>query len=150
MPRQTHEKPGIFEGPAVFNMNSNVFYIHQKIKPLSVNKAWRGRRYKTKEYLNYEKRLIYEMPKKEFPIYSKYYIVMFFYFSSGMSDWDNPIKPIQDILQKKYGFNDKDVYIAHIVKKITTKSNEGLSIYIGNADDFISDVSTIMQAESKG
>jgi len=30
-----------------------------------------------------------------------------FGFGNSLSDWDNPVKPTQDILSKKYGFNDK-------------------------------------------
>ena len=41
------------------------------------------------------------MPDPPFEIYFK------FGFSSNCSDWDNCIKTTQDILAKKYGFNDK-------------------------------------------
>ena len=33
-----------------------------------------------------------------------------FGFRRSNSDIDNPVKPLQDILQKHYGFNDKQVY----------------------------------------
>ena len=26
-----------------------------------------------------------------------------------MADWDNPVKPLQDILQKKYNFDDRRI-----------------------------------------
>ena len=29
--------------------------------------------------------------------------------SNKLADWDNPIKPFVDILQKKYGFNDNRI-----------------------------------------
>ena len=32
------------------------------IKPLSVNKMWQGRRYKTYEYQKYEKEFLYLLP----------------------------------------------------------------------------------------
>jgi len=76
-------------------------------KPLSVNDAWKGKRYKTDEYKLYQTKLLWLLPKKidipdpPFEIYFK------FGFSSTLSDWDNPVKPLQDILSKKYGFNDK-------------------------------------------
>ena len=41
------------------------------------------------------------------PPFSVYYE---FGFSSANCDLDNPIKPLQDILQKRYGFNDKDIH----------------------------------------
>ena len=33
-----------------------------KIKPLSVNKAWQGKRFKTREYKSYEELLLYLFP----------------------------------------------------------------------------------------
>ena len=45
-----------------------------------------------------------------------YVVNIQFSFSSLASDVDNPTKPFLDILQKKYGINDK-----HIVKLILEK-----------------------------
>ena len=42
-------------------------------------------------------------------------------------DFDNPVKPFVDILQKKYGFNDKQIMRAVIDKVIVKKGKE----YIG-------------------
>jgi len=75
--------------------------------PLSVNKAWKGTRYKTDTYKNYEKFLMWKLPKKIDLPAPPYEIHFEFGFSSSLSDWDNPCKPLQDILQKKYKFNDK-------------------------------------------
>jgi hypothetical protein len=36
--------------------------------------------------------------------------------SNVLSDWDNPVKPFQDILQKRYGFNDKNIFKAVVTK----------------------------------
>ena len=77
-----------------------------KIKPLSVNKAWKGRRYKTQEYKNYEKTLLWTLPRIKIPD-PPYFISYIFGFSSSLSDADNPVKPFQDVISKKYGFNDK-------------------------------------------
>jgi Holliday junction resolvase RusA-like endonuclease len=41
-----------------------------------------------------------------------------------MSDWDNPVKPLQDILQKKYGFNDKDIFQGTVSKRKVNKGEE--------------------------
>ena len=51
-----------------------------------------------------------------------------FGLSNKASDIDNPVKPILDILQKKYGFNDRDIYELHIKKTIVSKGNEFISI----------------------
>ena len=51
-------------------------------------------------------------------------LTCWFGFSSRGSDWDNPIKPFQDILQKKYKFNDSRIYEGHVYKKIVKKGEE--------------------------
>lgn len=97
--------------------------ISKQIKPLSVNKAWEGRRFKSEEYKAYEKELLLTLPSKKLPP-PPYQIYFEFGFSSSASDWDNPIKPLQDILCKKYGFNDKDVFDARIRKRIVAKGED--------------------------
>ena len=75
--------------------------IEKKIKLLSVNEVWQGKRYKTKKYDTYEKILGYTLPNEKINSLNSYYIIFIFNFANKLSDWDNPIKPLQDILQKK-------------------------------------------------
>lgn len=77
------------------------------VKPLSVNEVWKGKRYKTDKYDNYTTKLMWLLPKSYKLPPPPYEIRLTWGFSSPLSDWDNPIKPFQDILAKKYGFNDK-------------------------------------------
>lgn len=93
-----------------------------KIKPLSVNECWQGKRFKTKKYNIYERELLLLLKPIKLPL-SPYKIYLEFGLSNTLSDWDNPVKPIQDILQKKYGFNDRDIFEAH-VKKVKVKKGE--------------------------
>lgn len=93
------------------------------VKPLSVNNCWQGKRFKTPEYKAYEKMLLYLLPKITVPE-GKLKISFVFGFSSSASDWDNPIKPLQDILQKKYGFNDKNIHEATVKKVLVKKGQE--------------------------
>jgi Holliday junction resolvase RusA-like endonuclease len=95
-----------------------------KIKPLSSNDAWKGRRFKTDLYKNYEKALLFKLDKGFKLPEAPYEIHFEFGFSNKASDWDNPIKSFQDILQKKYKFNDKDIYRAVVEKKIVPKGEE--------------------------
>jgi len=95
------------------------------IKPISVNACWQGRRFKTPKYKTYEKELLYKLKSYKIPK-GKLLINITFGVSSKLMDWDNPIKPFQDVLQKKYGFNDRDVYCAIVEKK---DSSEGRRIY---------------------
>ena len=93
------------------------------IKPLSVNDAWQGRRFKTTDYTQYEMAILLMLPKKKLPE-PPYEIWFTFGFSNPASDIDNGVKPFVDILQKKYKFNDKEIYGMHIVKKIVPKGQE--------------------------
>lgn len=78
------------------------------IKPMSVNKAWQGRRFKTNDYQNYERAVLIllrpmTIPDGELDIYLKWG------FSNKACDFDNPVKLFVDCLQKKYGFDDKRI-----------------------------------------
>lgn len=121
--------------------------IEKKIKLLSVNGAWQGRRYKTKNYEDYEKTLLYTLPNEKINTIKSYYIIFILNFSNKLSDWDNPIKPLQDILQKKYGFNDRDINIAMVYKRIVPKKDEGFVVYIGDSNNFYDDFVTIKKQQ---
>lgn len=95
-----------------------------KTCPLSVNLAWQGRRYKTPTYKAYEKEMLWLLPRDITIPDGELKIFIEWGFSSKSSDWDNPIKPFVDILQKKYGFNDNRIYEAKIKKKIVKKGEE--------------------------
>jgi len=100
------------------------------IKPLSVNEAWKGRRIKTKEYKAYEKTLLLLLPNNYKMPTPPYHIEYTFGFSSVLSDVDNPVKLVQDILQKKYKFNDKDVFSFCATKEKVDKGKEYISFEI--------------------
>jgi len=77
-----------------------------KTKAISVNECWQGRRFKTKLYKDYEEALGYLLPKIEVPE-GELELKINVGLSNIQSDLDNCVKPFQDILQKKYGFNDR-------------------------------------------
>jgi Holliday junction resolvase RusA-like endonuclease len=93
-----------------------------KVKPLSVNDAWKGRRYKTDAYKQYEQYLLWTLPKIDIPE-PPYQIEIEFGVSKSF-DIDNGVKPFLDILQKKFLFNDKDVYSLNLKKVIASKGFE--------------------------
>ena len=97
-----------------------------EIKPLSVNRAWQGRRYKTDDYERYERDVSLLLPK-EIP-YGKHLHIEFG-FNSRASDLDNPVKPFLDILQKKYGFNDNAIEKLTLVKKIVPRGQEYIDFH---------------------
>ncbi len=96
--------------------------IHLKIKPLSVNEAWQGRRFKTPKYKAYEEELLYRLPNIELPE-PPYQINFQFGLSNRQADYDNCVKALQDVMQKKYGFNDRDIYRA-VIEKVFVKKGE--------------------------
>lgn len=104
--------------------------IRLEHKPLSVNKCWQGRRFKTATYKQYEADIIGLLPPEidipEGPIC----ITIQWGFSNKLSDWDNPIKPFQDILQTFYQFNDRDIWDAHVSKRLVRKGQEYIEFKI--------------------
>ena len=103
------------------------------VKPLSVNEAWQGRRYKTEKYKSYEYAMLYTLPHINIP-QGDLRITFEFGFSNKSSDLDNPVKPFLDILQKRYGFNDSRVYEIVIRKKIVKTGSEYIDFDIQKHD----------------
>ena len=97
-----------------------------KIKPLSVNEAWKGQRFRTDKYKSYQKELSFMLKRTPIPE-GKLLLRATFGLSSPNSDWDNPIKPFQDILSKKFGFNDRIIYRGEIEKVDVKKGEEFIS-----------------------
>lgn len=101
--------------------------IKIQIKPLSVNQCWQGKRFKTKTYKDYEFLLLGIMPDMPIPI-PPLRVEYEFGVSNMAADIDNPVKPLQDILQKRYGFNDKDIVEA-VIRKVKTPKNQEYIAY---------------------
>ena len=95
--------------------------IHRK--PLSVNACWQGKRFKTPLYKDYEKEILELLPDK-YEIPEGDLQVRYEFGLNTMADWDNPVKPLQDILQKKYDFDDRRIMKAEVIKKVV-KRGEG-------------------------
>lgn len=99
------------------------------IKPLSVNECWQGKRFKTAKYKAYEKQLLLMLPRILTPE-PPYEVKYTFGFSSANCDLDNPVKPLQDILQKKYGINDRYINKMTVEKVKVEKGKEFIEIEI--------------------
>ncbi len=95
-----------------------------KIKPLSINECFKGRRFKTDSYKIYEKTLLLLLPKLNIPKGIKLHLTIIVGYSSSGSDLDNCCKPFQDILSKNYSFNDNQIYKLSMIKEIVKKGNE--------------------------
>ncbi len=99
------------------------------IKPLSVNEAWQGRRFKTPAYRRYAKELDILLPKIKFPE-PPFTVIYHVYYSSKASDIDNFLKAFNDCLQKKYNFNDNQIYHSRQTKHIVSKGEEKIQFSI--------------------
>jgi Holliday junction resolvase RusA-like endonuclease len=105
-----------------------VFKINEK--PLSVNLAWQGKRFKTPAYKQYEKEMLLLMPPKKIDAKKMLRVEFFFGFSNSASDLDNPVKLLMDIAQKKYGFDDKNVFELNVRKCLVKKGDEFIQMGI--------------------
>ncbi len=101
-----------------------------EIKPLSVNDAWKGRRFKTNKYKKWQKDLLFILPKLKTEFNGDLKASFVFGFSSSASDIDNPLKPLIDTLQKKYKFNDNQIKELNVKKEVVKKGSEFIEINI--------------------
>jgi Holliday junction resolvase RusA-like endonuclease len=97
--------------------------IRIEIKPLSVNEVWQGKRFKTPKYKGYEKHVLMILRPLEVRG-ERLSLLLRFGLSSKNADIDNPVKPFLDILQKKYGFNDRQIYRLTVEKEDVSKGQE--------------------------
>ena len=104
-----------------------------KVKPLSANKMYyRGKRSKTKEYLDYQHEIRDELigvgwPFEDKPVSLKLNVGL----SNRAADLDNVLKPLLDTLQSIFEeFNDNKVYHIDATKLKVEKGEEHIVIKI--------------------
>ena len=95
-----------------------------KLKPLSVNQCYLGRKRKSGLYRTYERNVKALIMKLRLTYKGPLQAHFAFGFSSKASDYDNCIKPLQDILQDVFEFNDNKIYKATVEKHIVDKGSE--------------------------
>lgn len=100
-----------------------------KIKPLSVNKCWQGRRFKTPDYKSYETELVFLIKMRKLEKVCGFVTIDYHFYLKNfkMSDAGNFEKPLTDIIVKS-GLIDDDRFI----KKMTLEKFQ----CIGN-DEYI-------------
>lgn len=99
------------------------------IKPLSVNTAFTGVRYKTDEYKQYAKLVLLSLKPMKIPD-GKLEIRYKFGLSNSGADLDNCVKQFQDLLCAKYNFNDNRIYRIIAEKEIVPKGQEFIEFSI--------------------
>jgi Holliday junction resolvase RusA-like endonuclease len=109
------------------------------IKPLSVNEAWKGKKFKTDKYKRWINDLLFQMKMTTIPE-GKVTVFIQLGFSNALADIDNPVKMILDTVQKKaeargLKFNDYQVYKLLVEKYIVPKGKEYIAIGINPFKD---------------
>jgi hypothetical protein len=101
------------------------------IKPLSINQAFKGRRYKTDKCNIFIKEVLSLLPKSiDYPDKKNVKLDIEFGFSSNACDCSNHIKIFEDCIVKKYGVDDRYTYEMHIFKTIVKKGEEYIKFKI--------------------
>lgn len=107
-----------------------------KIKPLSVNEAWQGKRFKTKAHKHYRQALDLLLPKK-IDVPSGDILLVFEIGVSNLGfDLDNALKPFIDALQDKYSFNDRRVTAITAKKAKVKRGDEFIKFELRDIDAF--------------
>lgn len=110
--------------------------IETKIKPLSINQAWQGKRYKTPKYKAWREQVSFMLPPQMDLPEGRKALCITFGVSSKLFDTDNGIKPFVDALQDKYGFNDRDIYVLCSAKVDVPKGSEFIKWELTSLADF--------------
>lgn len=106
----------------------------QKIpyKPISINEAYTGRRFKTDLYRAFCKGVTLMLKPQSLPA-PPYKITLIFGQSNiEFADWDGPIKNFQDVLCKKLGINDRVIYKGEVEKVKVPKGEEFIMYSLEN------------------
>ena len=99
------------------------------VKPLSINKCWKGRRFKTNDYKDYEQELLYLLKNSEkvsgfVNVNYKIYLINFL-----KSDVGNIEKPLTDIIVKS-GIIDDDRFILKLTLEKFKSETDKIEIEI--------------------
>lgn len=99
--------------------------VKLQIKPMSINNAFKGRKFRTEEYNIFIIKCLRLLPDKiEIPDKTNIKLALEFGFSSKASDIDNCVKTFIDCLVKKYQVDDRFIYELHTFKTIVKKGDE--------------------------
>jgi len=102
-----------------------------QIKPLSVNEAFKGRKFRTDKYDVFIRNCLLTLPSViNIPDENNIKLAIEFGFSSKASDIDNCCKSFIDCLVKKYKVDDRFIYEMHVFKAIVKKGEEYIKFKI--------------------
>lgn len=104
-------------------------WVTVKGKPFSANRMHYGKKTDTVDYRTFRDELLETLPDIEIPE-GMIRIKLLACFSTKNADLDNVLKPLLDVLQKRYKFNDSKVYRIVAQKQTVPKGQECLKFQI--------------------
>jgi Holliday junction resolvase RusA-like endonuclease len=120
----------VLTGQTLMRQVSSSEWTDSKLKPLSINQAFCGKKVKTGLYRKYEAHLMRTLPSLSVPPEGPLELRVVVYYSNRGSDIDNCLKPFIDVLSKRYDFNDNRIYRLRITKAIVKKGEENIAFRI--------------------
>lgn len=104
-------------------------WINTGVKPFSANIMYQGRKVKSAAYRDHEavlSRRLPDIPIPDGPLTLKILVC----YSNSLSDLDNALKPFLDVLQKRYKFNDRNIYKIVARKRVVPKGEDTIKFSI--------------------
>lgn len=100
------------------------------LKPLSVNAAWQGRRFKSKTYKKYEADIDMLVPPAKKTLKGLIHATYIFYLTNFLrTDGDNLVKCLQDLLVKKGYIEDDREIVKYTIEKHKSITNSITVMY---------------------
>ncbi len=96
------------------------------IKPLSVNEAYKGKKYSTAKLKAYKRDMPLLLPSELQLPPGRLVLLFRFHFKRKASDVDNCCKMAQDIIMEYYGEDDREIYMTLNEKIVDYNSPEYL------------------------
>ncbi|EGR1951263.1 TPA: RusA family crossover junction endodeoxyribonuclease [Vibrio parahaemolyticus] len=102
---------------------------------MSTNDMYQGVKVKSAAYRRWEMQVARGLPDLELPKDKRLAVRAIVRYSNKASDLDNCCKSMLDVLQKRYKFDDKNVYVLKLYKVIVPKGQEGLTLKITELEE---------------
>ncbi|WP_443088706.1 RusA family crossover junction endodeoxyribonuclease [Vibrio sp. SCSIO 43137] len=102
---------------------------------MSANDMYQGRKVKSSAYRRWEMQVARGLPDITIPKETKLSVRAIVRYSNKASDLDNAAKSMLDVLQKRYKFDDKFVYVLKLYKVLVPRGQEGLTIKITELEE---------------
>ena len=103
--------------------------IEIPLKPLTTNRLWKGRRFKTAEYKQYEAAMVALLNRSGLEIPPGRVVFEVVAGVTGLYDLDNAIKSTLDVIQLyDPHFNDRDVFKIVAEKYLTPRRDNFLAL----------------------